>query len=208
MAAASAVDPDGHERRARRRPRRGRSRRSSATASPPANANGAGQVVAAGTLEQLAALRRRPPRQGAGHPAAGRRRLPHPPHVARRRGPRPQPPPTSRRDPGVTLLSNADGATVADGRRRARPARPTGAATRCAGTSACRPCVDAGRHRPRSSSPPAGTLVGLAKRGDARGRHTGREDARRPRGGPAADSRARRRPRLGTHSDRRARGLT
>ena len=53
--------PDRHERRRRRRPRRGRSPSSSGTGSPPANDNGGGQIVAAGTLEQLAALAADPP---------------------------------------------------------------------------------------------------------------------------------------------------
>ena len=47
----------------------------------PANVNGAGQTVAAGTLEQLEALTADPPAK-ARHPAPGRGGLPHPPHGA------------------------------------------------------------------------------------------------------------------------------
>ena len=53
--------PDRHERRRRRRPRRGRWPPSSRHGLTAANVNGAGQVVAAGTLEQLAALAADPP---------------------------------------------------------------------------------------------------------------------------------------------------
>ena len=45
-----------------------------------ANVNGAGQIVAAGTLEQLEALAADPPRGRARPPAAGRRRVPHRAH--------------------------------------------------------------------------------------------------------------------------------
>ena len=54
----------------------------------PANDNGPGQVVAAGTLEQLAGARRRAAGQGPADPAQRRRRLPHRAHGARRRPPR------------------------------------------------------------------------------------------------------------------------
>ena len=58
----------------------------------PANVNGPGQIVAAGTLEQLAAFADRPARRGAAAPAAGGGRVPHQAHgagggrAARRRG--------------------------------------------------------------------------------------------------------------------------
>ena len=50
-----------------------------------ANVNGAGQIVAAGTLAQLAALAEQSAGQGPGDPAEGRRRLPHHAHGPRRR---------------------------------------------------------------------------------------------------------------------------
>ena len=81
----------------------------------PANMNGAGQVVAAGTLEQLAALRGGPAGQGPRHPAPGRRRVPHRPHGPRRRALSGRGADHDVSDPGVTLLSNADGVAVATG---------------------------------------------------------------------------------------------
>ena len=54
----------------------------------PANVNGAGQVVAAGALDALDALGRRPAGSCAGDPAQGRRCVPHVLHAARRGGPR------------------------------------------------------------------------------------------------------------------------
>ena len=97
----------------------------------PANVNGAGQVVAAGTLDAARRLRRRPAGQGPGHPAAGRRRVPHRAHgpavdalqrrLVRPRRPRPAvspccPTPTARRSP--------TGAEVARPPRRARCRNP------------------------------------------------------------------------------------
>ena len=50
-----------------------------------ANDNGPGQIVAAGTLEQLEAFAADAPRQGPADAAQRRRRLPHRPHGPRRR---------------------------------------------------------------------------------------------------------------------------
>jgi len=128
----------------------------------PANANGAGQTVAAGTLEQLAAL--------ADDPPARTRVIPlkvagafHTHHMA--------PAVDSLHelsadfdvsDPGITLLSNADGQAVAGG---------TDALTRLVGQvsspvrwdQCMQTMLDLGVTA-LVELPPAGTLVGLAKR--------------------------------------------
>ncbi len=52
----------------------------------PANVNGAGQIVAAGTLTDLEAFAADPPGRSAAAPAAGGGRLPHPAHGPGRRG--------------------------------------------------------------------------------------------------------------------------
>jgi [acyl-carrier-protein] S-malonyltransferase len=128
----------------------------------PANANGAGQTVAAGTLEQLAAL--------AGDPPAKARVIPlkvagafHTHHMA--------PAVDSLRqlsadfdvsDPVISLLSNADGEAVAGG---------TDALTRLVGQvsspvrwdQCMQTMLDLGVTA-LVELPPAGTLVGLAKR--------------------------------------------
>jgi [acyl-carrier-protein] S-malonyltransferase len=81
----------------------------------PANANGAGQVVAAGTLEQLAALTAEPPAKARIIPLQVAGAF-HTAHMApaveamRLRASKITP-----HDPIVTLLSNADGAPVATG---------------------------------------------------------------------------------------------
>ena len=151
-----------------------------------ANDNGPGQIVAAGTLEQLAALADDPPAGRAADPAAGRRRVPHRAHGARRRAPRAASPARSRtHDPRTRLISNRDGAGRPRRPRGARADRRPGRAARSAGTCAW-------RRWPTSASPgcsrcrPAGTLTGIAKRG-APGRRDVRPQDARP---------ARRRPRL------------
>ncbi len=127
-----------------------------------ANANGAGQTVAAGTLDQLAALAADPPAKarvialqvaGAFHtthmsPAVDAlERLSADFDVS---------------DPGVTLLSNADGQAVASGADAlARLVRQVSSPVRwdlCMQT-----LVDLGVTA-MIELPPAGTLVGLAKR--------------------------------------------
>ena len=54
----------------------------------PANMNGAGQIVAAGSLDGLEALKADPPAEGADHAAVGGRRLPHRLHGLGPRGAR------------------------------------------------------------------------------------------------------------------------
>jgi len=129
----------------------------------PANANGGGQIVAAGTLEQLAAL--------AEHPPARARVIPlkvagafHTEHMAPALEPlRELAPRLSPADPVHPLLSNADGAPVASG----------AANLEALIAQVCRPvrwdlCMQTllGRGVEHLVElPPAGTLVGLAKRG-------------------------------------------
>jgi [acyl-carrier-protein] S-malonyltransferase len=82
----------------------------------PANANGAGQVVAAGTLEQLEALRSDPPAKARVIPlqVAGAFHTTHmAPAVDVLAG---YAEAVTTRDPRVQLLSNRDGTVVADGR--------------------------------------------------------------------------------------------
>ncbi|MDU0312124.1 ACP S-malonyltransferase [Phycicoccus sp. M110.8] len=129
----------------------------------PANANGAGQTVAAGTLEQLQALAADPPAKARVIPLQVAGAF-HTAHMA--------PAVDALRelsadfdvsDPGVTLLSNADGSAVADGRDAltrlvAQVSNPV-RWDRCMQT-----LVDLGVTAVLELAP-AGTLVGLAKRG-------------------------------------------
>jgi [acyl-carrier-protein] S-malonyltransferase len=81
----------------------------------PANMNGAGQVVAAGTLEQLAAFAADPPAKARVIPlqVAGAFHTVHMAPAADELGAQWSDHDVS--DPGVTLLSNTDGAAVATG---------------------------------------------------------------------------------------------
>ncbi|MFI6482280.1 ACP S-malonyltransferase [Nonomuraea sp. NPDC050663] len=81
----------------------------------PANNNGAGQVVAGGTLDQLAALKEEPPTRARLIPlsVAGAFHTVHmAPAVERLRAAAAE---TQPGDPAVTLLSNSDGQAVAGG---------------------------------------------------------------------------------------------
>jgi [acyl-carrier-protein] S-malonyltransferase len=128
----------------------------------PANANGAGQTVAAGTLEQLAALAADPPARARVIPLQVAGAF-HTHHMA--------PAVDALRalsadfdvsDPGVTLLSNADGAAVADGADAL--ARLVGQVSSPVRWDQCmQTLVDLGVTAV-IELPPAGTLVGLAKR--------------------------------------------
>jgi [acyl-carrier-protein] S-malonyltransferase len=128
----------------------------------PANANGAGQTVAAGTLEQLAALSADPPAKARVIPLKVAGAF-HTHHMA--------PAVDSLRelsadfdvsDPGISLLSNSDGQAVAGG---------TDALTRLVGQVSSpvrwdrcmQTMLDLGVTA-LVELPPAGTLVGLAKR--------------------------------------------
>jgi len=128
----------------------------------PANMNGAGQVVAAGRLEALEALKAEPPAKarimplsvaGAFHTsymASAREQLES--HVA---GLRPT-------DPSRPLLSNADGAAVTDGAEVL--SRLVSQVTSPVRFDACLATMRALGVTAVIELPPAGALAGLAKR--------------------------------------------
>jgi [acyl-carrier-protein] S-malonyltransferase len=128
----------------------------------PANINGAGQVVAAGTLEQVAALREAAPAKARVIPlqVAGAFHTTHmAPAVEALAAAAEDVTPSA---PSVRLLSNADGATVADGpdalerlvRQVSNPVR----------WDRCMETMLAVGVTGLLELAPAGTLVGLAKR--------------------------------------------
>ncbi|GAA4885650.1 ACP S-malonyltransferase [Serinicoccus chungangensis] len=129
----------------------------------PANMNGAGQVVAAGTMDQLAALEQEPPTRARvlPLPVAGAFHTHHMQPAVDRLTRHAES--LAPQDPRVPLLSNADGQVVADGgevlrRLIAQVAGPvrwdlTMEALLAMGVTGL------------IELPPAGTLVGLAKRG-------------------------------------------
>ena len=129
----------------------------------PANVNGAGQIVAAGTMDQLAAFAAGPPAGARLRPlsVAGAFHTRHmEPAVEALRAAAAT---VTARDPRLTLLSDRDGAAVTSGRdwldrivaQVAAPVR----------WDACmRAMADAGVTA-LVELPPAGTLTGLAKRG-------------------------------------------
>ncbi len=135
-----------------------------AAAPPPANVNGAGQIVAAGTLDQLKALADNPPAKarviplkvaGAFHTSHMAPAVRVPCRTSGRR--------CTRRTRQVPLLSNYDGAEVTDG----------GAAVDSLIAQVSRPvrwdlCMETLVQRGVTGVielAPAGTLAGLAKRG-------------------------------------------
>lgn len=129
----------------------------------PANNNGGGQVVAAGTLEQLAALQEAPPAKARVIPlsVAGAFHTTHmAPAVAALQtladG-------MSAADPSVPLLSNADGAVVTSG-----PAFLASLVSQVSSPVRWDRCMATMVERGVTGIlelAPAGTLVGLAKRG-------------------------------------------
>ena len=127
-----------------------------------ANANGAGQVVAAGTLEQLAALAAEPPTKARVIPLQVAGAF-HTTHMA------PAVDALSSlsagfetRDPAVTLLSNADGAPVSGGADAlARLVRQVSNPVRW---DLCMQTMVSMGVTTLIELAPAGTLVGLAKR--------------------------------------------
>jgi [acyl-carrier-protein] S-malonyltransferase len=133
-----------------------------AVGATPANDNGAGQIVAAGTIEQIDALRANPP--------AGARVMPlsvagafHTAHmeIGQRRLER-LAPAISTHDPRTNLLSNADGQVVASGREYLR--RLVSQVTNPVRWDLCmQTMVDLGVTG-LLELPPAGTLTGIAKR--------------------------------------------
>ncbi len=129
----------------------------------PANMNGAGQVVAAGTLEQLAALSAEPPARArvVPLPVAGAFHTHHmQPAVDRLAG---YARAISTRDPRVPLVSNADGTVVSDGREVLRRL-VSQVSSPVRWDLTMETLADMGVTG-MIEIPPAGTLVGLARRG-------------------------------------------
>ncbi|MBD7994424.1 ACP S-malonyltransferase [Arthrobacter sp. Sa2CUA1] len=128
-----------------------------------ANANGGGQVVAAGTLDQLQALAENPPAKARVIPlkVAGAFHTSHmEPAVSVLEALRPS---LSPADPRPTLLSNYDGAAVVSGDANldsliAQVSRPVR-------WDLCMETMTAAGVTGILELPPAGTLTGLAKRG-------------------------------------------
>ena len=129
----------------------------------PANANGAGQVVAAGTLDQLAALAAEPPARARVIPlqVAGAFHTTHmAPAVETLRR---QAAGFSTGTPSVALVSNADGAVVRDGAEVL--ARLVSQVSHPVRWDLCMETLADLGVTGMIELPPAGTLVGLAKRG-------------------------------------------
>lgn len=129
----------------------------------PANANGGGQIVAAGTLEQLEAFAAQPPARARVIPLKVAGAF-HTEHMAPALGPlRELVGQLSPQQPKAPLLSNYDGAPVSDGEATlnslveqvCRPVR----------WDLCMAQLTEMGVRQLIEMPPAGTLVGLAKRG-------------------------------------------
>lgn len=134
-----------------------------AAGTSPANANGGGQVVAAGTLEQLAALKENPPARAKVIPLKVAGAF-HTEHMAPALEPlRELAPQLSPQDPAHTLLTNFDGSVIASGtdvleslvEQVCRPVR----------WDACMDTMAELDVEQLVELPPAGTLAGLAKRG-------------------------------------------
>jgi [acyl-carrier-protein] S-malonyltransferase len=128
----------------------------------PANVNGAGQVVAAGTMEDLAALADEPPAKARLRPLSVAGAF-HTEHMApaadtlRRLAPG-----VPVADPRITLLQNRDGAAVGSGRDFvARLVDQVSAPVRWDACMATMRDLDV---TAVIELPPAGTLVGLARR--------------------------------------------
>jgi [acyl-carrier-protein] S-malonyltransferase len=127
-----------------------------------ANANGAGQVVAAGTLEQLAALAAEPPAKARVIPlqVAGAFHTHHMAPAVEALTALTEGFPTQA--PSVPLLSNADGAVVADGPEAlTRLVRQVSSPVRW---DLCMQTMVSMGVTTLIELTPAGTLVGLAKR--------------------------------------------
>ena len=128
----------------------------------PANMNAAGQVVAAGSLEQLAALAEDPPAKarlrplsvaGAFHTEYMQPAVSTLARYARAIG---------TRDPGIRLLSNLDGQVVADGQAYlGRLVEQVSAPVRW---DRCQQTLTALGVTGLLELPPAGTLTGIARR--------------------------------------------
>jgi [acyl-carrier-protein] S-malonyltransferase len=128
----------------------------------PANRNGAGQVVAAGPVDALAALAENPPERARVVPlavaGAFHTRFMAPAEAALRAHAEEVAP----ADPVWTLLSNTDGAAVTDGREML--SRLVAQVTRPVRWDSCQATLRERGVTALIELPPAGTLVGLAKR--------------------------------------------
>jgi [acyl-carrier-protein] S-malonyltransferase len=128
----------------------------------PANQNGAGQIVVAGTLEQLAAFAADPPEGSRVRPleVAGAFHTTHmAPAVSTLAG---YARAITTRDPRLPLISNADGRVVHDGREvLSRLVRQVSSPVRW---DLCMAAMADLGVTAVLEIPPAGTLVGLAKR--------------------------------------------
>jgi [acyl-carrier-protein] S-malonyltransferase len=128
----------------------------------PANRNGAGQVVAAGPLEALGTLAQAPPERARVVPlavaGAFHTRFMAPAEAALGEHAASVTP----ADPRYTLLSNADGAQVASGPEALR--RLVAQVTRPVRWDSCQATLREHGVTAIVELPPAGTLVGLAKR--------------------------------------------
>jgi [acyl-carrier-protein] S-malonyltransferase len=128
----------------------------------PANINGAGQIVAAGTKEQLEAFAAKPPEKARLRPlaVAGAFHTQHmAPAVAALREATGQ---SSLRNPAMVLLSNADGAAVMSGSNwLERIVTQVSAPVRW---DLCMQTMSAMGASAIIELPPAGTLTGLARR--------------------------------------------
>ena len=128
----------------------------------PANNNGSGQIVAAGTVEQLAALAEHPPARARLIPlsVAGAFHTVHmAPAVDRLRGLAAG---IATHDPSTTLLSNADGTAVADGAEVLR--RLVSQVASPVRWDLCMATMAELGVTGLLELPPAGTLTGIAKR--------------------------------------------
>jgi [acyl-carrier-protein] S-malonyltransferase len=128
----------------------------------PANRNGAGQVVAAGPVAALAALTESPPERARVVPlsvaGAFHTRFMAPAESALRE----HAAGVTASEPACTLLSNADGATVPTGAEALR--RLVAQVTRPVRWDSCQETLRGLGVTALVELPPAGTLVGLAKR--------------------------------------------
>ncbi len=127
-----------------------------------ANVNGAGQIVAAGTLEQLAALAENPPARARVIPLQVAGAF-HTHHMARAVDVLAQlAAAVPARDPHAVLLSNADGAAVTSG--RAALGRLVAQVSNPVRWDACMHTMTDLGVTAMIELAPAGTLTGLAKR--------------------------------------------
>lgn len=129
----------------------------------PANRNGAGQVVAAGSVEGLAALRERPPAKARVVPlrVAGAFHTAYMAAAEQSLGAAAEGAPAN--DPTHILLSNADGTAVATGAEAKN--RLIAQVTSPVRWDLCQQTLRDLGVTAILELPPAGTLVGLAKRG-------------------------------------------